>query len=133
MVSPKLPAPIGQERYQNTMENPFLKMFCNKNAPPKIFRIEIWTFLFQICFQNPFRTSGSGQTENTPVTPIGVFSVWPLPEVRNWFQKQISNENVHISILIFLGGALRSSQIFVKNWFSIVFWNLRFKDTQRVI
>ena len=29
------------------------------------------------------------------------FSVWPLPEVENWFQKQILNENRHISILNF--------------------------------
>ena len=30
-----------------------------------------------------------------------VFPVWPLPEVQNWFWKQIWNENVHISILNF--------------------------------
>ena len=30
---------------------------------------------------------------------ICVYSVWPLPEVKNWFWKQISNENVHITIL----------------------------------
>ena len=34
-------------------------------------------------------------------TRICVFSVWPLPEVKNWFRRQIWNENVHISILIF--------------------------------
>ena len=34
-------------------------------------------------------------------TRIWVFSVWPLPEVQNWFQKQIWNENVYISIIIF--------------------------------
>ena len=27
-----------------------------------------------------------------------VFSYWPLPEVKNWFRKQIWNKNVHISI-----------------------------------
>ena len=32
---------------------------------------------------------------------IRVFSVWPLPEVENWFLKQTWNENVHISILNF--------------------------------
>ena len=72
---------------------------------PKLFkkklRIEIWTFLFQICFRNKFWTSGSGQTENYANTRICVFSVWPLPEVENWFPKQIWNENVHISILNF--------------------------------
>ena len=43
----------------------------------KKFRIEIWAFSFQICFQNQFSTSGSGQTENTQ---IRVFLVWPLPK-----------------------------------------------------
>ena len=92
----------------------FWTFFCDdRNAPKKKFRIEIWTFSFEICFRNQFRTSGSGQTEITPITPIGVIgviSVWPLPEVRNWFRKQISNENVHISILNFFFGAFRSSQ-----------------------
>ena len=31
-------------------------------------------------------------------TRICVFSVWPLPEVKNWFRKQIWNENIYISI-----------------------------------
>ena len=72
----------------------------------KKFRKERGTFLFQICFRNQFCTSGSGQTKNMPITPIGVigvFSVWPLPKGRNWFQKHIWYANVHISILIFLG------------------------------
>ena len=34
-------------------------------------------------------------------TRTRVFSVWPLPEVQNWFWKQIWNENIHISFLIF--------------------------------
>ena len=33
---------------------------------------------------------------------ICVFSVWPLPEVKNWFRKQIGKENAYISILFFL-------------------------------
>ena len=33
----------------------------------KKFRIEIWTFSFQICIKNQFLTSGSGQTENTRI------------------------------------------------------------------
>ena len=28
----------------------------DRNAPKKIFRIEIWTFSFQICFKNQFST-----------------------------------------------------------------------------
>ena len=34
-------------------------------------------------------------------TRICVFSVWPLPDVENWFRKQIWNENIHISIVNF--------------------------------
>ena len=77
----------------------------------KKFRIEIRTFLFQICFRNQFQTLGSGQTENTQITPIGVIgaiSVWPLCEVQNWFRKQIWNKNVPISKLFC--GAFQSSQ-----------------------
>ena len=48
-------------------------------------------------------------------TRICLFSVWPLPKVENWFWKQIWNENVHISILIFFE---EFWSIFrkVKNW-----------------
>ena len=34
-------------------------------------------------------------------TRICVFSVWPLPKVQKWFQKQVWKENVRISILFF--------------------------------
>ena len=37
----------------------------------KIFRIVIWTFSFQICFQNKFSTPGSGQTENMQIRLFG--------------------------------------------------------------
>ena len=52
---------------------------------------------------------------------IHVFSVWPLPEVKNWILKQIWHENVHISIQNFflkrIGQYLKKS----KNGFPIVF------------
>ena len=67
----------------------------------KKFRIEIWTFSFQICFRNKFSTLGSGQTENYANTRICVFSVWPLPKVQNLFRKQIWNESVYILFKIF--------------------------------
>ena len=35
------------------------------------FRIEIWTFSFQICFRNQFLTLGGGQIE---ITQIRVFA-----------------------------------------------------------
>ena len=34
-------------------------------------------------------------------TCICVFSVWPLPKVKNWFWKQFWNKKVHITILNF--------------------------------
>ena len=34
-------------------------------------------------------------------TRICIFLVWPRPKVKNWFQKQIWIENVHIFILNF--------------------------------
>ena len=49
-------------------------------------------------------------------TRIRVFSVWPLPEVENWFLKQIWNENVHISILNFFFEAFRSVLKKIQKW-----------------
>ena len=94
----------------NTMGNPFFFYFFkyrSKRSKRK-FRIVIWTFSFEICFQNQFLTSG---------TRICVFSVKPLPKVKNWFRKQISKENVHITILKKFG-AFRSVFRKVKKWIS---------------
>ena len=52
-------------------------------------------------------------------TSICVFSVCPLPKVKNWFWNQIWNENVHIFILIFYGFGLYFKNL--KNGFPIVF------------
>ena len=56
-------------------------------------------------------------------TRICVFFVWPLPKVKNWFRKQIWNENVHISILIFVksfGQYLKSQKINFQLYFQKV-------------
>ena len=42
-----------------------------QNAPKKKFRIVMWTFSFEICFQNQFSISGSGQTKNTQIRVFG--------------------------------------------------------------
>ena len=34
-------------------------------------------------------------------TYLRIFTVWPLPEVQNWFWKQFWNEKVDISVVIF--------------------------------
>ena len=70
----------------------------DQNFSTKKFRIELWTFSFQIGFRNQFSTLGSGQTENYVNMRICVFPVWPLPKVKNLFRKQIWNKNAHISI-----------------------------------
>ena len=69
----------------------------DQNSLKKI-RIEIWTFSYEICLRNPFLTSGNGQTENMRMR-ICIVSVWPLPKDKNWFWKQIWNENIHITFL----------------------------------
>ena len=115
---PKLdPTPV-KSLLENAMGNPFFDFFRYwPKLFKKIFRIKIWAFYFQICFRNQFSTLGSGQPENTLV-----FSIWPLPEVQKWFQKQIWNQNVHFSVLNFFlkrfGQYLKKS----KNEFPIVFW-----------
>ena len=54
----------------------------DRNAPKKKFRIEIWTFSFQICFQNQFLTLGSGQTENTRIRKYVYFQFDHFPKSK---------------------------------------------------
>ena len=54
-------------------------------------------------------------------TRICVFSVLPLPEVENWFRKQISNENVHITILNFFLEHFGQYLKKVQKWISHLF------------
>ena len=42
----------------------------DRNSTTKFLRIEILTFSFQICVQNKFSTSGSGQTKNQANTRV---------------------------------------------------------------
>ena len=56
-------------------------IFWLLNNWPKLFKkiwIAIWCFSFEICFRNPFLTSGSGQTENTP---IRIFAYFPFDHI----------------------------------------------------
>ena len=90
---------LGDWKFENTMGNPFFFLFkILIETLKKFFWIVIWTF---------------------------VFSVWLLPEVKNWFQKQISNKNVHITIqkknLERFGPYLEKSKI----GFPIVFSNFQ--------
>ena len=60
----------------------FTFLNIDRNAPKKKFRIEIWTFSFQICFQNQFSTSGSGQTENTRIREYVYFQFDHFPKSK---------------------------------------------------
>ena len=61
---------------------------------------------------------------STAIVVIGVFSVWPLPEVQNLFQKPIWNENVHIYFLIFFGAFQVLGEKKFKNGLPLYFQNV---------
>ena len=105
------------------MENSFLNIFLWWSKHSKKIELDIWTFWFEICFSNQFWTLGSGQIKIAPIGMIGVISVVPLPKVRNWFQKQISNQNVHIFILKKIFERFDYHKEIFKKGFSIIFPN----------
>ena len=65
---------------KKTRKNDFLKYWPKRSK--KNFRIEIWTFSFQICFKNQFLTSGSGQTENTRIHVYMYFQFDHFPKLK---------------------------------------------------
>ena len=69
-----------------------------KNALKKKFRIEIWTFSFQICFKNQFSTLGSGQTENAR---IRVFAHFPFDHFPKSKTNLESRFEMKMSIFLF--------------------------------
>ena len=99
------PTPV-KSLFENTMGNPFLIFFkyWPKRLKKKI-RIEIWTFSFQICFRNQFKTLGSGQTENTQVR---VFVYFPLDHFPKSKIDSKSRFEMRISIFLF--------QVFLKRF-----------------
>ena len=115
----KHPTPV-KSLFENTMGNPFF-YFVKYWTKLLIFffRIEILGILFSNLHWESifdFRKWSNGKYTNTRIC---VFSVWPLPEVENWFRKQIWKENAHISIQFFFFEEFRS--IFkkkVKKWIS---------------
>ena len=54
----------------------FLTFLTTDRNAPKKFRIEIWTFSFQICFWNQFSTLGSGQIENMQIRVFALSTPW---------------------------------------------------------
>ena len=59
----------------------------------KKIRIEIWTFAFQICFQNQF--SGSGQTEKTNFFLGAFWSVFK--KIKNGFSIVFSKNDFDLA------------------------------------
>ena len=65
------------------MGNPFFDFLnTDRNAPKNKFRIEIWTFSFEICFKNQFLTSGSCQTEKTRICEYLYFQFDHFPKTK---------------------------------------------------
>ena len=60
----------------------FLTFLNTGQNSKKKFIIELWTFSFQICFQNQFWTSGSGQTENTRIRVYVYFQFDRFPKSK---------------------------------------------------
>ena len=82
--------------------------------------ILIWNMLSESIFD-----SGKWSNWKYANTRICIFSVWPLPEVENGFRKQISNENVHITILNFFLSVLVSIKKNKKMDFSLYFQKVK--------
>ena len=95
----------------------------------KKFRIEIWTFSFQICFKNQFSTSGSGQTENTHIRVYAYFQFDHFPKSKIDFESRFEMRMYIFQFKIFFlerfGQYLKKS----KNGFPIVFSNLARKGS----
>ena len=86
---------------------------ADQNAQKK-FRTEILTFLFQICFQNQFLTSGSSQTENTQIRIFAYFQFDHFPRSKIDFESRFEMRMSIFLILFFLqrfGQYLKKSKI----------------------
>ena len=82
----KMPPPRPNHHFKIQWEIHFLSFLnTDRNAPKKKFRIEIWTFSFQICFKNQFSTSGRGQTENTRIRVYVYFPFDHFPKSKIGF------------------------------------------------
>ena len=92
------PTPV-KSLFENTMKNPFFDFFnIDSNASKEKFSIDIWTFSFQICFQNKFWTSGSGQTENTLIRLFVYFQFDHFPKSKIDSKSRFENR---MSIFLF--------------------------------
>ena len=100
MVSVLLSASV--KRFDVSRMRDFLN--TDRNTTKKYFRIEIWTFSFQICFQSPCLTSGSGQTENTQICIFAYFQFDHFPKLKIDFESRLEMRmSIFLSKKIFGG------------------------------
>ena len=95
----------------------------------KIFRIKIWTFLFQICFWNEFWTLGSGQTENTQIRVFAYFPVDDFPKSKIEYKSRFE---MKMSLFLFSIFFVKSFDQYYKKSkmdFPLYFLNCNFKMT----
>ena len=83
-----LPRPPWSTHYLEIQRKIHFKFFSSsliitlKNV---FFRMEIWTFLSKLCFENRFLTSGSGQTEKARTMGImGIMGIFILTTSQSW-------------------------------------------------
>ena len=87
-------------RFENTMENPIFNFFLFWSKRSNfVFYIRNMDLLISKLLSNSILDIGKWSNWNYAQLRICVFSVWPLPKVKNWFQKQFWNEKVHITAL----------------------------------
>ena len=83
LVSPQLTPARASSLFENAMGNPFFDFFKYwPKRSKKKFRIEIWTFSFQICFLNQFLTLESRQTENMQIRVFAYFQFDNFPKSK---------------------------------------------------
>ena len=78
----KVALPWSNHIFKIQWEIHFLTCLNTDQNAPKIKKIEIWTFSFQICFKNQFSTSGSGPTENTRIRVYVYFPFDHFPKSK---------------------------------------------------
>ena len=97
---PKIKPYPGQITFWKYNEKSIFLTFLSidQNSLKKIYNgnkaFLVWNLLWESIFN--FGKWSNGKYTNRCIC---VFSIWSLPEVKNLFRKQISNENCHISIL----------------------------------
>ena len=101
------------------MRNSFLDFFKIRTETfQKKIKIEIWTFLSQICFRNQFLTLESGQTENKQIRVFAYFQFQHLTKSQLILKANLKYECPYFYSEFFFKGVL-AHILKVKNGFPI--------------